>query len=100
MGALEVDGKPPAHIVIHDIGTPASRLDRACSCSSRERGCVPREALALARDERRERQAGAGSGASSGSSGRTAAIFSARRCCHTVRIIIASVNRKIIDAIT
>ena len=37
--------------------------------------------------------------ASSGS-GRTAASFSARRCCHTVSSIIASVNRKIIDAIT
>ena len=32
--------------------------------------------------------------------GRTAAIFSARRCCHTVMIIIATVNRKIIVAIT
>ena len=37
--------------------------------------------------------------ASSGS-GLTAAIRSARRCCHTVSSIIARVNRKIIDAIT
>jgi hypothetical protein len=37
--------------------------------------------------------------ASSGS-GRTAAMRSARRCCHTVSSIIASVNRKIIDPIT
>ena len=33
-------------------------------------------------------------------SGRTAAIRSARRCCHTVSNIAARVNRKIIDAIT
>ncbi len=56
---------------------------------------VGREALALARAERVELGAHASSG-----SGLTAAIFSARRCCQTVRIIIATVNRKIIDAIT
>ena len=44
--------------------------------------------------------AGGAGPASSVSSGRTAASFSARRCCHTVRIIIATVNRKIIVAIT
>ena len=36
----------------------------------------------------------------SSSSGRTAAILSARRCCQTVSSIIARVNRKIIVAIT
>ena len=34
------------------------------------------------------------------SSGCTAAIFSARRCCHTVSSIAATVTRKIIVAIT
>ena len=58
------------------------------------------EQLALAGDQLVDRQAGAGSSASSGSSGRTAASFSARRCCHTVMSIIATVNRKIIVAIT
>jgi hypothetical protein len=36
----------------------------------------------------------------SGSSGRTADIRSARRCCQTVSSMTASVNRKIIEAIT
>ena len=37
---------------------------------------------------------------SAGPGGCTAAIRSARRCCHTVSSIIASVNRKIIEPIT
>ena len=104
--ALAVEREAARPLAIHDIGTPASRLAARLLVQLARARVLALEALALAGDQLGEllalrgRHAGAGSAASSGSSGRTAAIFSARRCCHTVRIIIATVNRKIIVAIT
>ena len=53
---------------------------------------------------REARMTGAGeqgpAGALDHGSGWTCAIRSARRCCHTVSSIIATVNRKIIDPMT